>query len=346
MVTLPAILVLQACMPFEATRDTLTEPTPGTTNPFPLPDDLDEIDWPAVFQEAVEQLKTINTQVPWGGHLQSLESRQAGCPDFWVDRFTVGNNLVGDDNTISWYDDCSNPDTSYFDGLLTWTSDVLEEGDPATIDGRTSEGFRSLTGDAIVGDDDGLRFSFNGGASDSLYRLEADGYSRLTYSTNLDNVEVGGRDALSGTATPDGFRSDLFMFLSGGDVDTFEARGNVYFFTPQLHDRFDSIQLDMALVGPSGAGPNDCLEEPLGWIGVRDENAYWYDVVFLPRFQEDVVGDPYANDPLSQCDGCGRLYVQGVEQPDVDVCVDFSFVFDGGFPLPDADDYVLPFHAL
>jgi hypothetical protein len=145
--------------------------------------------------------------------------------------------------------------------------------------------------------------------------------------------------------TPEGYRTDLYQFISGGDVDRYEARGNVYMFTPQLQGKFDSIAVDIALQGPLGAGPEDCTLEPLGWIGVRDDEARWYDVVFLPRYEEDIVGDKYPNDPLSICDGKGRLYIQGIEQ-ELEVEVDFSFLFDGSFELPVAEDFILPLHSL
>ena len=317
----------------------------GSENLFPLPPDIDTIDWVSVFQDAVGMMKTVNTQSPWLGHQASLDTRQAGCPDFWTGEFEIANVVVGNEDGVSWSDDCLTGGGLYYDGWVWWDSTITESGDPGSNDGRTSDGFRQIEGDAVVGDDDGIRFEFDGEASDSFYRLQAYGYERFVYSTTLD-ATITGRDMFEGTLTPDGFRSDLFMYITGGDVDYFEARGNAYFFTPQLHGRFDSVQVDMALVGPTGASPTDCTAEPLGWIGVRDENAYWYDVVFLPRYEEDIVGEKYPNDPLSVCDGCGRLYIQGVEQQGKDVCIDFSFLFDGSFPLPDPDDYVLPLHAL
>jgi hypothetical protein len=160
------------------------------------------------------------------------------------------------------------------------------------------------------------------------------------------DATVTGVDAFGvDTLTPEGYRSDLFFFLSGGDVDAFEARGNVYLFTPQLRDRFDSVEVDLAFTGPASTAPDACALEPLGWVGLRDANALWYDVIFLPRYEDDIVADPFPNDPRSSCDGCGHLYVQGIDQ-DIEICLDFNFLFDGTVPLPDPDDYVLPFHAL
>lgn len=314
-------------------------------NDFPLPDDLDTIDFVTAFQNAVDLMVTVSTQRPWEGHKTSLDARRAGCPDFWTGTFLDGGEEVGSEDGVSWSDDCRTDSGLYYDGWVWWDFDVVESGDPASLEGRVSEASRRIEGDGIVGNEGGVKFEFDGVASDSLYQLEADGYSRFVYSTTLD-ATVTGRDVFADDSlTPDGFRSDLFMFVTGGDVDTFEARGDVYLFTPQLMERFDSIGVDMLLPGARGAAPDDCTLEPLGWIGLRDTDAYWYDVVFLPRSQDDIIGEEYPNDPLSICDGCGRLYVQGVEQEGVDVCVDFSSVF-GNFPLPNADDYVLPIHSL
>ncbi|MBX2796970.1 MAG: hypothetical protein KTR31_04850 [Myxococcales bacterium] len=310
---------------------------------FPLPDDLDTIDWVSVFTDAVNLMVEVNTQAPWLGHTSTMDTRQVGCPDFWTGTFTVGTQTVGADEGISWNDDCITGDELYYDGWLWWDSSVVEEGEADTVQGRTADASRTLRGDAIVGDGDGVRFEFDGIARDTFYNLQAKGYERFVYSTSIDGT-VTGSDVFDGSLTPDGYRTDLFMFVTGGDVDTFEARGNAYFFTEQLQGRFDSIQVDMAMVGQNAAAPGDCVLEPLGWIGVRDADAYWYDVVFLPRFEDDVAGEGYDN-ALSVCDGCGTLYVQGIEQPDRQVCIDFTFLFED-FPLPNPDDYVLPIHAL
>ncbi|MEZ4236900.1 MAG: hypothetical protein R3F59_12255 [Myxococcota bacterium] len=339
-------LLLAGCRP-EPPPEPIPIDSLGVDNAFPLPDDLDTIDFVSVFNDAVRLMTTVSTQQPWLGHRNSIAARTPGCPDFWTGTVEdAAGTTIGHDDGVMWMDDCArDADSPYYDGYVWWDFDVSEAGDPNSLDGRVSEASRTLEGDGLVGDAQGVRFEFDGRASDSLYHLAADGYERTVYSTTVD-ATVTGRDVFGpDSLTPEGYRTDLFMYFTGGDVDRLEARGNVYLFEPQLQGRFDSVGVDMALQGPLGAGPDDCALEPVGWIGVRDADALWYDVVFLPRFREDVAGDPYPNDPLSECDGCGRLYVQGIEQPDMDVCVDFSFLFDE-FALPDADEYVLPIHAL
>jgi hypothetical protein len=311
---------------------------------FPLPPDIATTDWVSVFTDAANLMLSVNTQAPWAGHLASIDARQPGCPDFWTDQFTDNQLTVGIDGGVSWYDDCETDGGLGYAGYVSWESSVVESGDPTTVYGRTSDASRRLIGNGIVTDPDGVKFEFNGTASDSFYDLEAYGYNRFVYSSALD-ATVTGRDAFpEGSITPDGWRSDLVISITGGDVQNFTARGDVYLFTPQLQDRFDSIEVDMDLQGALGAPPGECLLEPLGWIGVRDPDANWYDVVFQPRHEETITGTPYTA-PQSACDGCGTLYVQGVEQ-DIQVCLDFSsFVFDN-YVLPNPDDYVLPFHSL
>jgi hypothetical protein len=344
-----ALSALAACKGAEDTSTsgvTTQEVTPPIETAFPLPEDLDTIDFLTAYRDAMEVLVTVSTQQPWLGHTQSVVARGPGCPDFWTGTVTLPSaEIIGSDEGLSWYDDCETADGTLFDGWVWWESDVVEAGDPTTVDGRTSDATRTIEGDAFVSDDIGVRFEFDGTATDSFYNVVADGYTRFTYSTTVDGTVTGSDAFTPDTLTPEGYRTDLFMFLSGGDVDSFEARGNVYLFTPQLHGRFDSIEVDLAFTGPNGAAPDACLLEPLGWIGLRDANAYWYDVIFLPRYEDDIVGEGFPNDPRSTCDGCGHLYIQGMAQ-EQEICMDFSFLFDGTVPLPDPDDYVLPLHAL
>ncbi|MEQ1505509.1 MAG: hypothetical protein ABMB14_24970 [Myxococcota bacterium] len=340
----PALLLACNGKP-EETGDTGTDGVLSQPdNDYPLPPDISEIDFPAVFQEAVRLMATVTTQDPWRGHAASMDVRQLGCPDFWTGTYLDAGITVGHDDGVSWNDGCATDDLIGFDGWVWWTFDVQESGDADSYDGRISDASRTIEGNGLVSDEDGVRFEFDGSANDTLYEVRANGYHRYVYSSSL-NATVTGRDVFAADSpTPRGYRSDLYLYVQGGDVDNIQADGNVYLFEPTIAGRFDSIGVDMALQGPLGAAPDACTLEPLGWIGLRDADAYWYDVVFLPRSEENIIDVDYPNDPLSVCDGCGRLYVQGIDQG-VDVCVDFSFLFDE-FGLPDADDYVLPMHAL
>lgn len=347
---LVALAITAGCGKDQEPTDTGASAPVAPENLMPMPDDLDSIDFVAAFEDAVRLLVQVDTIQPWAGHRASLDVRQPGCPDFWTGTFEEAGVEVGSEDGVSWRDDCQAPDGSglFYDGWIWWDSSVVEQGDPASDEGRTSDASRRIEGDGFVGDVDGVRYEFKGDANDSFYRVEANDYRRFVYSSTV-NATVTGTDVFdpATSSTPRGYRTDLYQSITGGDVDTYEARGNVYLFEPQLHGRFDSIGVDVRLQGELGAAPDECTAEPLGWIGLRDANAYWYYVVFQPRFEDDIIGADYPNEPLSACDGCGRLYVQGVAQEGKDVCLDLSFLFqDGAFPLPDADDYVLPIHSL
>lgn len=326
----------------EATAPTST--TSSSTTPADrLPDDLDEIDFEAVYTDAIAALFLVTTQAPWQGHIEALATRQPGCPDLWVGGVEEAD-MTSDDGGASWADDCRTAGGLYYDGWVWWESDAYGVGDPTTLDGRTEEASRVLEGDAVVGLNDEVRFEFKGRAEDYAYQVNADGYQRWVYRTTVDGT-VTGSDVFAGTLTPRGWRTDLYLELTGGDVDAIEARGNVYLFEPQLGNRFDSIQVDLDLPGEKGAGPDDCTLEPLGWIGVRTPDAVWYDLVFLPRFTDDIIGEEYANDPLSECDGCGTLYVGGIEAGEV--CLDLATAFaTAESTVPATEEFVLTLHDL
>ena len=128
---------------------------------------------------------------------------------------------------------------------------------------------------------------------------------------------------------------------SGGDSQVFEARGDMFWFEHRIQDRFDSVALDVYMVGELGATSDDCALEPKGWIGIRDENAFWYDLVFMPKDASDATG--YLDDERSVCDGCGTLYLRGLEAEDYgQICPDFSAIWNQNtFTLPEAEDFLL-----
>jgi len=305
--------------------------------------DVSGVDFPVAYQQAVSTLLEVTTSRPWSGHIDTLGYRQGGCPDLYAGA-PLDTDIEADPGEgLSWNDYCDTPGGLTYGGHLFWNSDARAEGlvtDPA---GRTTTGSRHLEGRATVGSDTELLLEFSGIADDSLYVSEGDGYETWNYTTLIEGT-VGGTDAMAGTSTPDGWRTDLYLYYSGGDADRLEARGNVYLFDGQLHDRFDSVVVDMELIGEVGRGPDDCVLEPRGYIGLRDSNAYWYDLVFLPRYEDDLTNNGYPNDPLSVCDGCGTLYIRGVKTEEV--CVDFSSVFSGGLSRPPIEDFVQSLHDL
>ena len=134
-------------------------------------------------------------------------------------------------------------------------------------------------------------------------------------------------------------RADQYVYVEGGDTARLESRGNLYLFEDRIADRWDSVAMDLELVGDDGAGPGDCTLEPTGWLSLRDTNAYWYDVVFLAS-----EADTVDTSTDTSCDGCGTLYIRGVESGTV--CPDLSAAWDGRLDPPDVADFVLSIHDL
>jgi hypothetical protein len=131
-------------------------------------------------------------------------------------------------------------------------------------------------------------------------------------------------------------------------VEQVEIRGNAYFFSPMIAGRFDSVAMDLALLGPGALGPEDCALEPRGWIGLRDEEAYWYELVFGPLATDDATGGDTSSEAYTDCDGCGKLYIRGTEVTEVGtVCPDLEAARQSAaLSPPEATDYVLPLHSL
>jgi len=330
--------LLLSCAPEEAAPPTI-KPTP-VVDELEIPD-ISGIDMEAAFVDALTLALTVNARTPFNSLNNSFDRFQTGCPDVYAGippqeqaEVDVGMDAGG----LTWTDHCENPDGGTFSGYGWWDGDVLVTGDPTSAEGITIEASREMNADGVVGDPNGVFFEFKGDASDSLYTVQADGYDRWIYSSLVVGTATGSDPFPAGSLAPAGWRTDLYLFMTGGDEDSLEARGNVYLFTGRMAERFDSLALDINVIGELGAGPDDCTQEPLGWIGLRDENAVWYDLIFLPRSENDITGIPYPNDPLSECDGCGTLYIRGVESGEF--CPDFSFLFDGSLQAPPVDEFV------
>lgn len=298
---------------------------PEVPPPLDIPD-VTGVDFELRYREALELALSVNARVIFDSHRRSLDTFEVGCPDVYAgippqDVADVGLREV--DSGFTWSDHCAQDDTpNTFSGYGYWDASVNVEGQAGTAEGITIQGERELIADGVRGDGTNVIFEFDGEASDAMTSVVADGYTRWSYSSLILGTSTGSDPFPQGSLAPSGWRTDLYVSIVGGDEERIESRGNVYLFDGRLGDRFDSIALDVDVISELGAGPDDCTQEPLGWIGLRDSDAVWYDLVFLPRFAFDITGDPYPNDPLQECDGCGTLYIRGVEQGTV--CPDFS----------------------
>lgn len=326
------IALLLACNKAPETADTQAPPPPELELP-----DLEGIDMPTALQEAMARAVHMTMEAPWSGNQESLNLWRSGCPDFYI-----GAPPETDiDSTLSWMDRCQTAGGLFFDGYLGWSGDYSQSGDITTPEGLAIEATRQLEGDGAVGDNNGLFLSFDGHAEESISRIDAPGYSHWAWSS-LVQGQVDGSYTLTDGVFSGGWRTDLYLNASGGDVEHLELRGNGFFPNDTIQDRFDSFNMDLAL-DRAGALPESCTLEPAGWIGLRDNDAFWYDLVFRPRYDSE----DYTNEPYAACDGCGTLFLRGVEitQEIGTVCVDLSTAFDVLLP-PDPTDFVVTLHDL
>ncbi|MCA9571082.1 MAG: hypothetical protein KC656_24750, partial [Myxococcales bacterium] len=298
------------------------------------------------FRQGIDLAMTVNARTLFDSHRMATQAFVPGCPDVYIGlppEDVADLRLGMDAPGVTWADHCAQDEASvFYSGYGYWEGDVRVSGVAGTPEGLTIDGDRMLVADGVMGDADGVVFEFDGEASDAMQNTVATDYSSFRYSSLVDGTSTGSHPFPAGSPTPEGWRADLYVEVTGGDVESIELRGNAYFFTGTLAQRFDSIAVDLSFTGELGAGPDDCTLEPLGWIGLRDPDAVWYDLVFLPRSENDITGQPYPNDPLQQCDGCGTLYIRGVEQGTV--CPDFTGVFD--LTPPTVDEFVLSVREL
>jgi len=296
----------------------------------------------AGVEEALATALAIDLREVWPAHVETLELASPGCPDFYAGTPDLENNEIPEDLGWSWSDLCTATGDRRYAGWAWWDNTVEVSGDASDNVGATTEASRTIVSDGLMALGDEVQLEFDGEASDSVLRVEATDYMSWSYSSLFDATVTG---VLADTLTPGGLRAELFTRATGGDADTLELRGNVHFFEHRIRDRYDSITVDLLWAAPSSTSPDDCAEEPRGWIGVRDENAFWTELIFQPRYDDDVTDDPYDNVPLNVCDGCANVYIRGVKQ-DFTVCPDFSFVWDGGLSAPEANAYALDMRTL
>lgn len=318
-------------------------PNRNTNDTLEVPD-LSGIDFPAAYSDALRLASTVVASTPWDTHVDLLAQRSVGCPDVYAG-IPDGDidELDEDMGGTSWSDFCESTAGETWSGFAWWDSIGQASTNLDYPDITLESGSRELIADATITTDAGALWEFDGSASEGVNYTNGPGYSDWTWSSLIEGTFTGSV-AFDGTDTPSGWRTDLYLEAAKGDTgDAVEARGNIYLFDARLHGRFDSMVMDLEFLGANNLGPDGCPDEPLGWIGLRDEDAIWYDLVFLPRTEGDIVEPPYDN-PLSTCDGCGTLYVRGVESGEI--CVDLGFVLDGLIEPPDVDSFVLPLRGL
>ena len=296
---------------------------------------LDGIDVNAAFTEAIVMVGKVQLNAAWDGNKEALSYKRPSCPDLYVG---VTDDIELPDSAVVWQDFCNTGTGLEFSGYSAWIGNLERSGDVSSPEGSIVNGTRQMSGQAVVRVNDETIYEFKGIGEDSLYRVQAPGYDRWTYSATINGTTQNA--PASGQV---GFRSDMYIYATGGDISSLEARGNVFWTSHRIQERFDSAAMNIVLVDPETAVEDECALEPKGWIGLRDENSYWYDLVFMPMDAQDDIG--YQDDEHSVCDGCGTLYLRGSETEAYgQICPDFSQIWDETLiDLPEADDFIFTF---
>lgn len=307
--------------------------TPGPPAPDLLMPDMTGLDMPAQLKRGFTLALGADLRSPWSAFVSAMALRDE-CPDLFAG--SMDNDEMP---ALYWSDSCKTAGGVLFEGDQGWESlanrDVLSETSYVDTGERTLKGTSTIESQGVDSEMHRL-FAFTGEGTDSFYAsIDSDGnassYSRWTYSASVNATVSGSLIYPDGSTISDGLREDLYLAYSGGSADQLTMRGDL-FLLQETFDRFDSVSLDLTLYGPKGAPPNTCLKEPYGYIGLRDTSAYWYEVVFMPMDQSEAGADS------PECDGCGTLFVRGVEQPDP-VCVSFDDIWQTLQP-PVLTDYV------
>ncbi len=307
--------------------------------------DLSDVDLDRAVDRALEAALAATTSPVWAGNVSTLSLATDGCPDVFVGPLEDDDDLE-DPEGLHWSDRCETAGGLYFSGWNYWHGELEATGAEDTLEGRTVDGSRHMLGAAATGDPDQVLYRFSGEATDTLHEVTATDYLRWTYTSSVD-ARLDGRDTETALSPPGGWRADLYLSAAGGNTEYLELRGNVYLIDERIGGRFDSMAMDITLQGELGASSDTCTLEPLGWFSLRDENAWWYDIVFLPTsFTLGDTGDLDAE--YTSCDGCGTLYVRGQESEAIgEVCPDFDAIWQRGIvERPQDSDFLFSLRDL
>jgi hypothetical protein len=294
------------------------------------PSDLQSLDMKAAVEEALRIGGITTLAAAWQGHLAVLQGAPATCPQVFLglppDSVLENVNVdLGDDADpgYSWAAACLTPNNVDYEGFAHWTTTITPG----------ASGSRTLLADATVLDGGGnVLFSFLGDASDTVDVLS--GSYDSTINGKLEGSLVGlGTGLQTGGDFVASLRSDGTLNLTGS-VTMFDGFGPPDHRdpakSPELKDiagwtdgepRFTSATFDLEFQA-------DCPQEPYGYVGLRGNEGFWFDVYFLPKYTAADTGAPSAQIdafPYEQidnvtCDGVGTLFARNVDLKGWDDC--------------------------
>jgi hypothetical protein len=317
-----------ACIPEPRTGSqigSLREPEPA---PQP-PSDFKDLDMSAVVQEALALGGLTTLSAAWTGHMATLDSAPDSCPAIWLGPLPedlVDIDMDDEQPGMSWLANCvTDPGNLTFSGFTHWSTEIVED----------VSGGRTLVADAEVTDSSGaVLFAFDGEASDGLDLTSGQYSSVLNGEITGSLVGLGADGFGSGLRTGGEFeaswnQADASGLRLFGTVTAFDGFGppdeRDPATSPELENvpgwsqgmpRFTSVRYDLQFT-------EDCAEEPVGFIGIRGNEGFWFDVYFLPIYdpEEDTFQSkafPYEEIDNVSCDGIGTLFARNVNLKEAD----------------------------
>lgn len=355
--TIAVLTLLAACAPEPPNGSqigAIREPDP---DPAP-PSDLTDIDLDRAIADALALAGVATAQTAFAGHLDTMAMGDVGCPQVWAGPLPedlVTLELDEEDDGLSWLADCDTRGGVTFDGFAHWTT-AMDGGD-------TGGAARSVVADATVSRGTEVLWSFLGSAADTFD--PATGAYASAFSGTITGTMAGaggGLRAQNNTESDNGgfvaeWGPDGSLHLAGA-VQAFDGFGPVDGRSgdePELRSlptwkrgqpRFTSVRYDLTF------GP-DCAEEPLGFIGLRGNEGFWFDVFFLPIYpvdEESADADafPFENIENQTCDGIGTLFsrnidLAAIDEQDANWSREFAPDFDAAratLPSPTLEAYI------
>lgn len=276
------------------------------------------------FQDAA--VSSVRMSEPWRGLEGSLGLADPGCPTLYAGPPDGAEGLEGG---ASWADDCVTSGGWSFDGWAWWDVDLQveageEPGDTQTVDAR-----RRMAGDGVVLHD-GLVWGFVGEAEDAFTTGEEDGATTMSYESQLDYMYQGAGYAAA-------YRVQMYSAVLRTDVETYTFRGELTTPGALIEERFDTVRLDTTWEDADGV---NCAREPRGYIGLRDLDGVWFELVFSPTDDGE-----WAEVEDTDCDACGTLYVGGVAWDRLCPGISRDTV-EEWIETPSTEEYVFSLHGL
>ena len=290
--------------------------------------DMTGIDFEEAFVEMVKNTNYVQLNPIWDANQTAVTRGRTTCPDLYVGGPEVGDNLdLREADGVSWRDECATSAGMQYSGFVYWDIPSFSPNVRAS---------RQLAAGGSVKLYNELLFSFSGEATDTFNTVyDGEELVQWSYSTTVAGT-VRGQDAVDeGMA----YRSDLSFSASGHqNTSTLSLSGEMYWLRYRVQDRFDTLIASLSMVDPAVHTSDECPDEPVGRVSLRDTGGVWYDLVFTPT-----------NDLEEQiCDGCGTLYLRGLETIEYgEVCPDFSTIWPGyNIRIPTNEEFILTIQQL